>query len=537
MRSILLVEDEALLAFSGSERLKRMGYKALTAPNGEKAIEKALAPEGPDLILMDIDLGGGIDGTEAARRILERRRLPIVFFTSHGEREIVEKVRGITRFGYVLKTSSDFVIQSSIEMAFELFEAFEKLRARDERIAAMARILDDAPASITVHDHAGRFLYANAATSRMHGYPLDEFLALRISDIDDPESAALIGPRIEEVERNGEARFEVRHRRKDGSYFPLDIQLRKGEWEGSPAIISLASDLSERKRHEARESRLVDMLRCLRELNAAIVGPGDAKALADSAIGALENSALFGDSWIALLDPEGGLEAFGSCGNGGFKAIKAALAEGKRPPCIEGSAPSAASRVLEPLKDCKGCFAAGSGEAGSLAICVDLCQEKRRLGFMATRVRPELVADGECRALFDELARDLSQGLWRRELERLRAENEWKFRTVFEYANVGIAIVLPDGCFAEANPAFERLLGYSPQELKGRNFREITHPDDIARDEAEIAEVLSGRKDRFTLKKRYLHKNGSYATLSLMSSAIRDDDGAVRFAIAVVSPM
>ena len=83
---------------------------------------------------MDIDLGKGFSGREAAAQILSHRTLPIVFLTSHHEREMVEKVRGITRYGYVIKDSGDFVLQSSIEMAFELFEAHQQARQREESL-------------------------------------------------------------------------------------------------------------------------------------------------------------------------------------------------------------------------------------------------------------------------------------------------------------------------------------------------------------------------------------------------------------------
>jgi DNA-binding NarL/FixJ family response regulator len=71
-----------------------------------------------DLVLMDIDLGRGIDGPEAARRILDLRELPIVFLTSHSERQWVERVIEITTYGYVLKSTGEFVLVQSIEIAF-----------------------------------------------------------------------------------------------------------------------------------------------------------------------------------------------------------------------------------------------------------------------------------------------------------------------------------------------------------------------------------------------------------------------------------
>lgn len=129
---ILLVEDEAIIALDEKRTLEAFGYRVTTAKNGEAAIAAALSDGSIGLVLTDIDLGRGMDGTEAARRILAERRLPIVFLSSHSEREMVEKVRGITRYGYVIKNSGTFVLQSSIEMALELFGAHEQLeRSRD----------------------------------------------------------------------------------------------------------------------------------------------------------------------------------------------------------------------------------------------------------------------------------------------------------------------------------------------------------------------------------------------------------------------
>ena len=66
---------------------------------------------------MDIDLGDGIDGTEAARLILSQRELPIVFLTGHAEREMVHRVNGITRYGCVLQGSGEFVLIKTVNAA------------------------------------------------------------------------------------------------------------------------------------------------------------------------------------------------------------------------------------------------------------------------------------------------------------------------------------------------------------------------------------------------------------------------------------
>ncbi|MFW5811434.1 MAG: response regulator, partial [Alkalispirochaetaceae bacterium] len=90
-RTILLVEDEAIIALSEKMLLERHGYTVETVTSGERAVDMIEENDGFDLVLMDIDLGHGITGDVAAERILEIRHLPIVFLTSHTERDFVER--------------------------------------------------------------------------------------------------------------------------------------------------------------------------------------------------------------------------------------------------------------------------------------------------------------------------------------------------------------------------------------------------------------------------------------------------------------
>lgn len=126
---ILIVEDEFVLAMMGQKTLERYGYKSIIANTGEEAIDIFKKNENAiDLILMDIDLGSGIDGTEAAAIILKDHDIPVVFLSSHTEPEIVEKTEKITSYGYVVKGSGITVLDASIKMAFKLFEANCKLK-------------------------------------------------------------------------------------------------------------------------------------------------------------------------------------------------------------------------------------------------------------------------------------------------------------------------------------------------------------------------------------------------------------------------
>lgn len=188
-KTLLLVEDQAIIAHAEAAKIRLFGYRVITASSGERAIDIALGEEPIDLILMDIDLGRGSDGTEVARRILERRHIPIVFLTSHSEREMVEKVRGITRYGYIIKDSGDFVLQSSIEMALELSMA---LVTAEENHREYYRLFETMQSGFALHevvlDEAGKpvdylFLVVNRAYEEMTGLRRERILGKRATDV------------------------------------------------------------------------------------------------------------------------------------------------------------------------------------------------------------------------------------------------------------------------------------------------------------------------------------------------------------------
>jgi len=131
----------------------------------------------------------------------------------------------------------------------------------EEKLRMMAEMLDNAPNAITVHDDKGRFLYANRKSFSLHGYDENEFMATNLHDLDVPESKALKDDRYRLIEEKGEALFEVVHYRKDKTTVPLEIYAKKVVWAGIPTILSIATDISERKQaekeHDSLQSQLI----------------------------------------------------------------------------------------------------------------------------------------------------------------------------------------------------------------------------------------------------------------------------------------
>lgn len=120
----------------------------------------------------------------------------------------------------------------------------------EKRLKELVHMLDIAPNSIMAHDFEGNFIYVNEMTLKIHGYTREEFLSLNLKDIDTPQSAAMIAERIKIIREKGEASFEVAHYKKDGGIIPLEVYVKIAEWSDKIVMLSVANDITERKRAE-----------------------------------------------------------------------------------------------------------------------------------------------------------------------------------------------------------------------------------------------------------------------------------------------
>jgi CheY-like chemotaxis protein len=136
IKVLLLVEDEAIIALDEKRRLEARGHRVLQASSGEDAIELVRSgKEHIDLILMDIDLGPGMDGTDAAVEIMKERDLPIIFLSSQTEEAVIERTKSITSYGYVTKHSGTVILDTSIRMAIKLFQNFQREKAKETELS------------------------------------------------------------------------------------------------------------------------------------------------------------------------------------------------------------------------------------------------------------------------------------------------------------------------------------------------------------------------------------------------------------------
>jgi PAS domain S-box-containing protein len=272
-KSILIVEDEQISALDLQETLQSLGYEvAGISATGEKAIEIVDAGV-PDLILMDIHLAGQLSGIEAAEKILATHSVPIIYITAYADPELVERAKKTRPYGYIIKPYDERGMRTEIEIAlykFELDQSFrqeyatlaEWVQQRTQELARSNEALRKSEAryrllfersgeGIFIFDaegeDQGKFVEVNAAGAAMHGYPMEELLRMKMTDLDVPEDRATASSRFNAV-LNGEwISGEVNHLRKDGSKFPVEHHAGLLELEGRRYVFSVIRDISDKK--------------------------------------------------------------------------------------------------------------------------------------------------------------------------------------------------------------------------------------------------------------------------------------------------
>ncbi len=150
--------------------------------------------------------------------------------------------------------------------------------------------------------------------------------------------------------------------------------------------------------------------------------------------------------------------------------------------------------------------------------------------YYQSRLFPELGGDGSVESVL-AICRDLTKN---KQMEEALRESEERFRTVFEFAPLGIVICNGEGRLLQSNQAFQNILGYGERELENLTFIELTHPDERADSLKQFQELLVGKCSHFNLEKRYLRKDGCLVWVNLSVSAIYDANGLFEYAIAML---
>jgi len=240
---VLVVEDEGIVARDIQQRLELMGYKVIGPVSSGKEAVKQTAENCPDLVLMDIVLKGEMNGTEAARRIIESYDVPVVYLTAHTDDGTVQQAKTTSPYGYVVKPFDDRQLQTVMEMATYRHGAERVLRESEERFRRLAEASFE---GILVHEK-GLALDVNDRLARMLGYYPEELIGMNILELATAESRQLAE---KNVRTGAEGPYEIELRRKDGSTFPAEMMGRSIPFLGHTARVAAVRDITSRKQME-----------------------------------------------------------------------------------------------------------------------------------------------------------------------------------------------------------------------------------------------------------------------------------------------
>jgi len=165
--TILVVEDESLVARDLQSRLISMGYAVpAVSTTGADALQKA-SQFSPDLALMDIRLRGEMDGVEVAEQMRDMFDIPCVYLTAYTDDETLRRARITEPYGYLVKPFEEGELHTAIELALYRRKIERKMKQKEQWLVAVMSKIQDA---IVIVSQVGLVVFMNPAAERLTGW-------------------------------------------------------------------------------------------------------------------------------------------------------------------------------------------------------------------------------------------------------------------------------------------------------------------------------------------------------------------------------
>ncbi len=544
-KTILVVEDDNIIGMEIRDRVQTLGYNVPEVVSyGEEAIEKAREYL-PDLILMDIQLRGSIDGIQAAEIIRQELDIPVIYLTAYADDNTLERAKITEPFGYVLKPFEERDLASTIEMALYKHQIDKKLKQSERWLSTTLKSIGE---GVIATDVKGKITFMNPIAENLTGWLEEDALGKKLDEvfrIFTEGSEGCIQDLFEKI--RGDRRFEIseelwmesrQHERRPIIYTASLITDEKNRSSGY--VIVFQDNTERRKAREilARQNRFNEFRATLWEIVSDKAHSEESVIqkmldLLGPTIGAhrVSFNKLFGsylqDSEFKCIlewhDPRVSSTLKYSLPSklvNHFvrdKIVKIDVKEvlGQLPPMLR---PVAKPYIKKFLKDADIEYMIVvpfylNNELEAI-ISVDACQSLPQ--------KPQW--DEETKNILTEAIDIIANYISQKRNEAARQESEERFRAIFESAPDSIFIKDRFLAYTSINPAMEKLFRLSQNDLIGLTDEELYGPEIGAKTQEEDLRVLNGEiiNNEITLP-----VGKSMQTFSVVKAPMYDHNGEI----------
>ncbi len=433
--SILVVEDENIVAKDIQARLTRLGYDVpVVVSTGAEAIERA-GSHTPDLVLMDIMLGGEMDGIQAAEEIRTRFSLAVVYLTAYADEHTLQRAKVTEAFGYLLKPFEERELHITIEMALYKHRIERQLKESQRWLETILKSIGD---GVVAANTEGLVTFMNPLAESLTGWKQEDASGKHLSEVFRDGSEMQPSTQGAASDPGSEATAETVLISRGGKPVPIEkrttpIRDDAGRTNGTVMVFR---DITERKQAEdvVRESRArlagivqsaMDPIISIDDDYRIVVFNGAAELVFRCASAEAIGTML--DRFIPMPQREVHRQHVALFGRNGLT---------KRMATERG--------VLSGIR--------ADGEEFPLEASIS-----------------QIEADGK--KYYTVVIRDITE---RKKAEEALKQSEERYRRFFEEDLTGDYIATPDGVIRECNPAFARIFGFeSVSDAKSANVNEF----------------------------------------------------------------
>ncbi|MCS5421758.1 MULTISPECIES: EAL domain-containing protein [Psychrilyobacter] len=243
---ILLITKEKDASLKKMKTLENLGYEALHTSSPEKALDLIINNKKINLVVIDINsIHNYIIFIE---NILAIRDIPIIYITSTTEKSPIEKINSAC-YGYLHDDSNDFIFDSTIKMAFNLFE-------KNERKNIYKSIFENHHAAMLVIDPKNDdIIQANPAAINFYGWNQKELTGMKITDL-NILSKDKVHTEMQLAKSKKKNHFSFRHKLSNGAIKDVEVHAGSIVVGGKTRLLSIVNDVTKRKQAEKTIERL-----------------------------------------------------------------------------------------------------------------------------------------------------------------------------------------------------------------------------------------------------------------------------------------